>query len=539
MSNSDFLSLLRDLSQSGETGVLRTPAGDDEVRTIYLMGGQVIACSTDRDQQLLGELLVAQHGISADDLEAAEDEAGPDGDLADILVQADLVTGQQMTEARSALFRDNIAWTSVGAGEDHAFEPLDMVFPPNMQLGVDFDELVTDLESWSQRITRFLDLLPGDELWQAGDERPPGCGRDIWEALSEPHTMEGLLELLGPPHRDGAEKITLWLELDALVPPGDDSAEDTELAATAEVEEDDGDHYAKAARGGFIKSYEVLDKVDLSGVEVVGADGPGGPSQPDSLEPIEVGDALSLEAIEAVGEEALSMEAIEAIADEDLDGHSGEDDLVLDLESAPVDLPATTRPELQTLDAQVGGELASGDFEIFDEGSEEADLEFDVESAESIAAVAIAEDEIEDAGESASIQLDELDSPFTREQLNSFHDRIGIFNNIFRIIFATFAEHIGSDKSQQRFNALLGSGQRQYPELFKDIRVQHDGTVSAAPLINNLANCPPGDYGSLLHQGLYELIFSHLYDAKDMLPGDAEMQMMEQIVVFERQLHSM
>ena len=55
-------------------------------------------------------------------------------------------------------------------------------------------------------------------------------------------------------------------------------------------------------------------------------------------------------------------------------------------------------------------------------------------------------------------------------------------------------------------------------------------------MINNLAACPPGDYGSLLHQGLYELIFSHLYDAKDLLPGDAETGMMEKIVVHERQL---
>jgi hypothetical protein len=67
--------------------------------------------------------------------------------------------------------------------------------------------------------------------------------------------------------------------------------------------------------------------------------------------------------------------------------------------------------------------------------------------------------------------------------------------------------------------------------------LDEDGSIEPVTLINNLAACPPGDYGSLLHQGLYELIFSHLYDAKDLLPGDAETKMMEKIVVFERQIH--
>jgi hypothetical protein len=89
----------------------------------------------------------------------------------------------------------------------------------------------------------------------------------------------------------------------------------------------------------------------------------------------------------------------------------------------------------------------------------------------------------------------------------------------------------------QRFNALLSSGQRQYPELFRDLSVKGDGTVPASPLINNLAECPPGNHGELLHHGLYELLFSHLYDAKDLLSGEAESEMMEKIVVFESQLH--
>jgi hypothetical protein len=126
---------------------------------------------------------------------------------------------------------------------------------------------------------------------------------------------------------------------------------------------------------------------------------------------------------------------------------------------------------------------------------------------------------------------------FDDDKVAAFVKRVGIFNCIFRIIFATFSEHIGDPKARQRFNALLGSSQRQYPELFRRLQVDADGSIDPSALINNLAARPPGDFGSLLHQGLYELIFSHLYDAKDLLPGDAETKMMEKIVVYERQLH--
>ena len=521
-SSHDPTSLLTAHGESEQTGVVHVDAVAGPDAEIFLMGGQIIACNTAEDRQLLADLLIAAGALDADGMAAAVDGMAPDQDLADALVSSGAVEGGQVMEARSGLFRDNIAWALAWDEATARFEPRDAVFPPNMQFGLDRAAVLAEVRSWRERVSTLLELVGTERRWAAGPKRPPGCDKATWERLEEPRTIDQLLALLPPPRRDAAEKLSLWIQLGALVDPAtEDSADldegDTEIAAE-EPDHPEGDHYAKAAAGGFIKSYEVLDKVDLSGVDVVGQSGRTAPP--------------SLEAIEAIGFDDGDEFDAEPEPEE-----APEPDLDEALESLPT---SNTRPVARALSFLEGGDFDTGDFEVFDDGSEDADLVVDDLSSESMVAISIGEDfEADDAGASASIDLDELDTPFTREQLNEFHERISVFNNIFRIVFGTFSEHISPAKAIQRFNALLGSGQRQYPELFKDLEVEPDGTIAPSALINNLAACPPGDYGSLLHQGLYELIFSHLYDAKDMLPGDAEMLMMEKIVVFERQLHQM
>ncbi len=495
---------LTDLGEAGKTGILQIVPTAGSQSDVFLMGGEIIACNTVRDAEHLAALLVAAGALDSDAMAATLEGLDGGEDLADTLVASGAVDGAQVMEARATLFRDNIAWALVPAETGTDFEEQDAVFPANMQFGLDRIEVLGDVASWKERIVAVAAQIGSEELWSRGAKRPPGCDKQTWADLAEARTIDALLELLPPPRREAAEKLALWLQMEALVAVSDEPDE----PATELPEEDDhgGDDYAKAAAGGFIKSYEVLDKVDLSGMEVVG---------------------------EAAIASSGSMEAIEAVDFDDADEY----DTHPDAEAPDGDVPRDTRPVVASLSFAEGGDLESGDFEVFDAGSEDADLVVDDISSESIAAISLEDDD--DAGASASIDIDDLDTPFTREQLNEFHERISVFNNIFRIVFETFAEHITPDKALQRFNALLGSGQRQYPALFKELAVELDGTIAPSALINNLAACPPGDYGSLLHQGLYELIFSHLYDAKDMLPGDAEMQMMERIVVFERQLHQM
>ena len=513
-SRPDPTSQLTAHGESGQTGVLHVAGSIGPDSEIFLMGGEIIACNTAEDRRLLSDLLVAAGALDAEAMAVTVDSLDSDEDLADALVSSGAVEGGQVMEARSGLFRDNIAWALVSDEAEASFEDRDMVFPVNMQFGLDRDEVLGDVRSWRERIASVLELLGTDRVWVAGAQRPPGCDKHTWSQLDDGRTVEQLLGLLPPPRRDAAEKLSLWLQLGALMDPEVENSTDLDEGDT-EIDPSlgtrgDADDYAKAAAGGFIKSYEILDKVDLSGMDVVGEEEPSGPP---------------------------SMEAIEAIAFDDGDEYDTQSE-VEDIDDLP--LAGDTRPVAKALSFLEGGDLDTGDFEVFDDGSEDAELVVDDVSADSIVAVDLGDDrDGDDAGASASINVDELDTPFTREQLNDFHERISVFNNIFRIVFGTFAEHISPEKALQRFNALLGSGQRQYPELFKDLEVEADGTIAPSALVNNLSACPPGDYGSLLHQGLYELIFSHLYDAKDMLPGDAEMLMMEKIVVFERQLHQM
>ncbi len=588
MSKSDLQAHIKKAHKQGHTGVLRVRASDWPEHDLYFMGGELIACGSPDDRSELGALLVAAAAVSPDVLLAVHDSLEEGQDLADELVMHGGVAGDAVMAARAHLFADNLAWASVAPAPDLTFESQDAVFPPNMQFGLVLDDALAELKAWSRSAGPTLKVLHDGLLYAASGDAPDDVAPDLWEALQTPSTLPALIATLGPPRRDAAIRAAGLLKAKRLLfvdegsdgetdaaDPGDSAieveppafqhaaldlaepeflteAEDDEelsgdpedLAAPADepaaAHEPTGDEqiteedYERAARGEFIKSYDVLDKVDLSGVKVLGAE-----KQAEQDE--------SLPAIEAIGDEydedesAIelgdmdSMDGIAALADEDLaDAGFG---------------PTDTRPEVAPVSATSDDiELMSDDFAMFDMGDgapappvQEVEIAFDADddvlSEEPLAAVVLDEDE--DAGATGTFNVGEEVGVFDREQLNDFHHRIDVFNNIFRIIFRSFSEHIGPEKSQQRFNALLSSSQRQYPELFENLAVDADGSILAAPLVNNLSNCPPGDYGSLLHQGLYELIFSHLYNAKDMLPGNAETEMMEQIVVFERQLHQM
>ncbi len=547
MSKRDLQALIKSTHKQGATGILRVRAAEWPDHDLFFLGGDLIACGSPDDPDRMGALLVAAGAVDATTLSGVRAHLGEDQDLADELVHAGTVAGDAVMAARAHLFADNLAWASVAPAPGLDFEAQDAVFPPNMQFGLELQPTLSELKAWARGATAALDALHTDTPYTTHGSAPEDLAGEAWEALGGPLTALEAIELLGPPRRAAVRRAAELLAGGSLIPASDVDAEDTEVAdeapgagpaleeeATAseptdQITEED---YERAARGGFIKSYDVLDKVDLSGVAVLGAEkvAPHDESHPaieamgaeydDEESAIELGDADS-------------MEGITALRDEDL---------------APA-LPTDTRPEVAPVAATADDiELMSDDFALFegDQGGgappvQEIEIAYDGDddalAEEPLAALVL--DEEEDAGATGTINVGDDHGVFGREALNEFHHRIDVFNNIFRIIFRSFSEHIGGDKAQQRFNALLSSSQRQYPELFENLSVDGDGSILPAPLINNLGNCPPGDYGSLLHQGLYELIFSHLYDAKDMLPGTAETDMMEQIVVYERRLHRM
>ena len=165
-------------------------------------------------------------------------------------------------------------------------------------------------------------------------------------------------------------------------------------------------------------------------------------------------------------------------------------------------------------------------------GTEEA-LELAIEDEDSAPSVVeILTEPQEPADEEISVE-----TGFTPAQVDSFRMRIGVFNQIFRVIFDTFRAALGEEAVLDRFGRFLKDESLQYPRLFRDLSVGKDGTLKAAALIQNLADAEPVDSDSYLHQGLYELIYVHLYDAKDVLTPEQEQSMMDQIAAHEEQLH--
>ena len=164
-----------------------------------------------------------------------------------------------------------------------------------------------------------------------------------------------------------------------------------------------------------------------------------------------------------------------------------------------------------------------------DELTAEAESWDHIEAIESLASL--------EAMDGAPPPIPGSETGFSTNELAAFDERIGTFNNIFRIIFETFSAHLGEQATAERFIELVTSEDREQAALFAGLKPEADGTLRTDSLITNLAGLNTDDLDDLLKGGLYELLFSHLSDSKDLLPGDAEATMMERLVVFERQLN--
>ncbi len=545
-STSPVLDKVESLIRSAETGVLAVSRNGWTHSRIFVLDGDVIACNSEEDNARLELLLLAEGTVECSVLDEIRPALREAGDIGDLLVQGDHIDGVTLMEARTRLFRDAFFWAVAPKDPQLIWDPRDTIFPDNMQFDVDFEALVKDARGWVVKNHHTLSLLSSGDYFVAQGPRPKEITDNVWAAISLPHAGLALVEAIGAPSReqavgsltalfamgvmtvapnlDGREtrqasavnKGTVTEEIEVIARDGiiasntvegmdialrlageaaDDPPDvDSNLALNpveAAIPTDESlDDYERARRGDFIKSYEVLDKVDLSDVQVLGT--------VDTTESSE-----DMPAIE-MGED---YDDIDDLWDPDLDVMRGD----LDEKLAS---PAVTQPQLEPLrenDTVESMEPGEADFDLFGN----SDLP-----------------ELEDAGHGTPTQA----GPFPREVLSEYYETISVFNSIFRIIYHTFSKYIGADNARQRFNALLSSNQRQYPELFQNILVLDDGSVVPAPIIDNLAACTDSNHGSLLHQGLYELIFSHLYDAKDMLPVDAESAMMERILVYERQL---
>jgi hypothetical protein len=320
--------------------------------------------------------------------------------------------------------------------------------------------------------------------------------------------MAELLELLGPPRTEATMLIREWLSSGLLSPAGSDY----------QPPASSGGDYEKAARGDFVRSYEVLDKVDLTGVPILGL----GEDLGDDTEATLDHDDAHADA----DEETLPPLALGEYSE----AESHQDEL------ASAALPTAPMAAVEVIDEPPPA---------IDDWGSMSDEPPPIMGDKEIAAEAESWDHIQPIGSLSSLEAMDGEPPpmpgattgFSAGELASFGERVATFNNIFRIIFDTFSEHLGPDTTSDRFAQLLGSNDREQARLFGDLVPEADGTLAVEGLIANLANLDPDDPEDTLKGGLYELLFSHLSDSKDLLPGEAESTMMERLVVFERQLN--
>ncbi len=569
------------------TGVLAVSRGGWTYSRVFLMDGDLIACNSEEDDPRLEQMLLADGHVKNDALEAVRQSMREGGDLGDHLVRGGHISGDTLSETRYRLFRDTFFWAAAAEAPQMIWDPRSMVFPDNMQFGVDLPSFLQEVGGWLESNRHTLSLLASGDRFVADGRRPQELDDAAWSALRAPHAGKALVEAIGAPSRKEAVESLTSLFAQGLIaiardaegretkagrptsPPEERFAsaemakridvalrltkpdeadqtdqtdeadqtpqtpqtdqtneadhadqadqadqtdnEDVASADSAQAESEEIDDYERARRGDFIKSYEVLDKVDLSGVDVLGT------SDTDSFS--------DMPAIELGADEEGEDEE-----DPDLDGMLD----ALDQNFQALSITSDQIEPLHEVVGPVGMEPQEDDFNVFTDQSDLPEVEPDEDLSEPVV------ENQQDGQEPSEEPLQSPQTPtgpFTRKELAAYYSKISVFNNIFQIIYSTFADHIGPDNARQRFNALLSSNQRQYPELFQQTMVSDDGTVEPGHIIDNLANCTDRDHGDLLHQGLYELIFSHLYDAKDMLPGDVESAMMERILVHERQLH--
>ncbi len=336
---------------------------------------------------------------------------------------------------------------------------------------------------------------------------------------------------------DGPADATDPVEPESVAPDATDLVEPEEPPAPAESHGDQPDiDYEK----GNVKVYDVLDKVDLSHVAV-----PGEESPPPQVEEIDGAEIAAVEHSIELGEGSEDLVAEdEGMIDTEIDPDLLSPDAKV---AGPTDGPGATGETNLEAGAAASSELydssaelsASGEVPPIHLSGTDDSVEFFIDEGEDgEAVVRISESSIPaiEAGDARKLKLPR-DIPFKEDDLLAFLQRIQVFNRIFRVIFESFSERLGAEATLARFNRFLGDKSLQYPTLFEALQTEQDGTLDPAGLIVNLAKAEPQDHEYFLHEGLYDLIYIHLYDAKDVLSPDGERGMMDQIVAFEEQLH--
>jgi len=537
---------LRQLNEASATGILHLRAGACTDADVYFMDGGVISVCTLADDWLLARLMTASGAMGRDELQILQADLD-EMPLPDALLRRDMLAMETMQRIQGECFHENFMRACVSPWESADFLAEDVVFPPNMQLGVDTIGLLDEAESWYQRVQALLTIAarPCDPVFHRTSEPlPDDEGQSAVASLCrEPITLSEVvarspfvpfrtelilvrmvaaetLSISVDAGRDQApisvtgdlETVLETLEVgdtltSSAIDPMTASAEVLDSQAfddiPAEGRADDGEiDYEHVAAGGHAKVYDVLDKVDLSHVDTIPTAGEEFMAPADDEEDLVVAgsDEDSLDAPDIGSEDGDSSEMLIEIDSEDYPGESDSN-----FEAPPIHLSGTE--EALELAIEDDEDSAPSVVEILTEPQEPADEEISGETG------------------------------FTPAQVDSFRKRIGVFNQIFRVIFDTFRAALGDDAVLDRFGRFLQDDSLQYPSLFRDLSVGKDGTLKAAALIQNLADAEPVDSDSYLHQGLYELIYVHLYDAKDVLTPEQEQSMMDQIAAHEEQLH--
>ena len=509
---------LSSLREAGVTGILRVLGGHWPNSEIYLMDGEIIACCSAYDAANLERILLASQLIDESLLGEWRPWLDGGADLIDMMVADGQFSTEELTVARSSLFDDNFAWTLAHPNPQLDFEELDAVFPDNIQFDLDGSVLISDVVGWIKTVQEVLTLAADPEqLFVATGAMPEGWSEVDWGQLCEPRCIADLLELLGPPRTEATMFIREWLGNGTLRPAGG-----AESRAPAGSEGDD--EYSRADRGEFVRSYEVLDKVDLTGVPILGL----GTDPVDDPEATLDREEAELEAEEdtlppvALGE--YQEEDIETSLQDPIASVTGEQETQSGVTA--VEMLDDVAPKIDSWDSMSDEPPPVLDDDDFSAAAESWDRFQAIQSLEVL-----------EPTEGAPPPIPGAATEFNSHELQVFGERIDTFNQIFRIIFETFSSHLGADDTQLRFEELLSSGDRDQAALFDGLHPDAGGAISANNLIANLAALDTDAPGELLKGGLYELLFSHLTDSKELLPGEVEASMMEQLVVFEQQLN--
>ncbi len=513
----DELSRLRG---DGVTGILRVTGERWPQSEIFLMDGEIIACTGPDDETNLERILLSSQMIEESLLGEWRPWLDEGADLVDMMVADGRFSTEELVVARSSLFDDNFAWALAHPEPQVDFEKREAVFPDNIQFDLDGSVLIGDVVGWIESVEGVLSAAASDrQVFSGTGEMPEGWLEEDWEHLCQQRTMGALLNLLGPPRTEATMLISEWLATGVVVQvDGEAEATAAEPAATAGEEDD----YARAARGDFVRSYEVLDKVDLTGVPILGL---GTDPVDDPEATLDQGEAM----VEA-GEETLPPVELGEYREESGEAVPGSpgaataDEAVE--EAPPAEMLENAPPRIDDWDSMSDEPPPiHGD----DDFAAPAESWANFQAIDSLEAL--------EPTDGAPPPIPGAATEFSVHELQAFGDRIETFNQIFRIIYETFAAHLGDPDTQHRFADLLGSSSREQAALFVGLQPGADGSLSGDILIANLAGMATDAPEILLKGGLYELLFSHLSDSKDLLPGEVEATMMERLVVYEQQLN--